>query len=206
MGRKKDPTNKLFILKTAFSLFLQNGYKEVTIQKIMDATDLSKGAIYHHFKNKEEIYQAALQEYYFKTLNNDVQQFITGNFRKDIQTIYSFAAEVLSKIENLTEQHVDFPIRNFFSFQLESETYHEIRERVVQAVKENRRVIRALVEDAVLTKQIRNDLDTEAITFQIIGMVEGIIIHHSTEKNNVKNLLLEKYKKVFDAFFKMVCT
>ncbi len=44
------------ILETATRLFVQNGYERTSIQDIINNLGgLSKGAIYHHFKSKEEI-------------------------------------------------------------------------------------------------------------------------------------------------------
>jgi len=205
MARKKDPNSKENIIKTAFILFLQKGYKEVTIKNIMEVTGLSKGAIYHHFNSKEEIYEATLQIYYFKILNSDIAQMITGNFKKDIRTLYEFAAGMFSEIEHLSEQSLDFPVRNFFSFQLESETHEEIRHQILVTVANYRKDIENFVRHAMETDQIRKDLDAEAIAFQIIAMLEGLALNHSTIKGDIKNVLLIKYKQVFDAYFKMIC-
>ena len=47
------------ILDVAQRLFLEKGYDNTTIQDIVDHLDgLSKGAVYHHFKSKEEIMDA----------------------------------------------------------------------------------------------------------------------------------------------------
>ena len=47
------------ILDAAQRLFLEKGYDNTTIQDIVDELDgLSKGAVYHHFKSKEEIMDA----------------------------------------------------------------------------------------------------------------------------------------------------
>ncbi len=44
------------ILDVSLKLFLVKGYEKTTIQDIIDELgDLSKGAIYHHFKSKEDI-------------------------------------------------------------------------------------------------------------------------------------------------------
>ncbi|KAB7789908.1 TetR/AcrR family transcriptional regulator [Bifidobacterium leontopitheci] len=44
------------ILKAARDLFMEKGYEKTSIQDIIDRLgDLSKGAIYHHFKSKEAI-------------------------------------------------------------------------------------------------------------------------------------------------------
>lgn len=47
------------ILNVAQRLFWEKGYDNTTIQDIVDHLDgLSKGAVYHHFKSKEEIMDA----------------------------------------------------------------------------------------------------------------------------------------------------
>ncbi len=60
MARNKHPEETVnLILDTAFRLFLQNGYERTSIQDIVDNLGgLSKGAIYHHFKSKEDILAA----------------------------------------------------------------------------------------------------------------------------------------------------
>ena len=56
MARNKHPEQTVqLILETAARLFAQKGYDETSMQDIMDATHLSKGAIYHHFPSKLDI-------------------------------------------------------------------------------------------------------------------------------------------------------
>ena len=60
MARNKYPEVTVEkILDVAHRLFLEKGYDHTTIQDIVDHLDgLSKGAVYHHFKSKEEIMDA----------------------------------------------------------------------------------------------------------------------------------------------------
>lgn len=54
------------ILDEALGLFLTKGYEETTIQDIIDHLGgLSKGAIYHHFKSKEDILEAVCDQRLF---------------------------------------------------------------------------------------------------------------------------------------------
>ncbi len=57
MARNKNPeetVNK--ILDVSYRLFMEKGYEYTSIQEIIDQLGgLSKGAIYHHFKSKEDI-------------------------------------------------------------------------------------------------------------------------------------------------------
>lgn len=57
MARNKYPEETVRrILDTAEELFIQKGYDHTSLQEILEATGLSKGAIYHHFASKEEIF------------------------------------------------------------------------------------------------------------------------------------------------------
>ncbi len=57
MARNKHPEETVnLILDAAFRLFMEKGYEHTSIQDIIDHLGgLSKGAIYHHFKSKEDI-------------------------------------------------------------------------------------------------------------------------------------------------------
>lgn len=61
MARNKHPEETInLILDISFRLFMEKGYEQTSIQDIIDHLGgLSRGAIYHHFKSKEEILEAA---------------------------------------------------------------------------------------------------------------------------------------------------
>ena len=47
------------IIKAATGLFTSRGYDKTSMQDIIDATGgLSKGAVYHHFQSKEDLFDA----------------------------------------------------------------------------------------------------------------------------------------------------
>ena len=67
MSRNKYPEETVErILDTAQRLFLEKGYEQTTIQDIIDNLGgLTRGAIYHHFKSKEEIIDAVTDRMFF---------------------------------------------------------------------------------------------------------------------------------------------
>ncbi|MDY6356657.1 MAG: TetR/AcrR family transcriptional regulator [Catonella sp.] len=78
MARNKYPEQTVeMILDVAERLFLEKGYEKTTIKDIVDNMNgMTKGAIYHHFKGKEEILTAvesriALRENPFETVKDD---------------------------------------------------------------------------------------------------------------------------------------
>lgn len=62
MARNKYPEETVqLILDVSYRLFMEKGYEYTSIQDIIDnLRGLSKGAIYHHFKSKEEILIAVI--------------------------------------------------------------------------------------------------------------------------------------------------
>jgi AcrR family transcriptional regulator len=81
MARNKYPEFTVEkILEAAHRLFLARGYDETTIQDIVNELGgLTKGAIYHHFKSKEEIMDALTDKMFLE--NNP---FRTVRERKDL--------------------------------------------------------------------------------------------------------------------------
>jgi len=49
------------ILQAAFGLFVQKGYENTSVQTIIDAVGIAKGTFYHHFKGKEEMLVALVE-------------------------------------------------------------------------------------------------------------------------------------------------
>jgi len=58
----KSKRSKDQIIQAALSLFSNKGYKETTMANLVTVTGLSKGAVYHHFKSKEEILQLLMEK------------------------------------------------------------------------------------------------------------------------------------------------
>lgn len=69
MARNKYPeetVNK--ILEVSYRLFMEKGYEYTSIQDIINELGgLTKGAIYHHFKSKEDIFMAVADNIYKDT-------------------------------------------------------------------------------------------------------------------------------------------
>lgn len=69
------------ILRIAFGLFLQENFKEVTLKEIVKKTGLSKGAFYHYFKSKEQLFLEVIDHYFSKMIAFDYEQFSKDSLR-----------------------------------------------------------------------------------------------------------------------------
>jgi AcrR family transcriptional regulator len=58
--RKAGATHET-LLATARRLFSRRGYPDVSVDDIAQAARLTKGALYHHFRDKEQIFRAVVE-------------------------------------------------------------------------------------------------------------------------------------------------
>lgn len=70
MGRKGD-TTKAAIRKAALILFVQKGFKDVTMKDICEATGLSRGGLYMHYGSTKQIFADVINEI-MSSLENEV--------------------------------------------------------------------------------------------------------------------------------------
>ena len=104
MARNKYPEVTVErILDVSQRLFLEKGYDNTTIQDIVDQLGgLSKGAVYHHFKSKEEIMDAVGDRMFFA--NNP---FEAVRSRKDLNGLQKLREGIrLNQEDSLTVQAI----------------------------------------------------------------------------------------------------
>lgn len=103
MARNKYPERTVEkILEVSLSLFNEKGYEKTTIQDIVNALGMSKGAIYHHFKSKDEIIEALSERCY----HGDAQMELLQN-ASDKSGIEKLRAIIYRQIRNEEKQQID---------------------------------------------------------------------------------------------------
>ncbi len=102
MARNKHPEETINrILDVAFRLFMEKGYDHTSIQDIIDHLGgLSKGAIYHHFKSKEDILIAVME----RITAGSNHMFLLVQDRSDLNG--------REKLKTIFKESVSLPVQN----------------------------------------------------------------------------------------------
>lgn len=106
MAQRKDKSQAMRekILNTATQLFIQKGSEKTSMQDIAQTAGISKGAIYHHFKSKDEIVFAVIRSRQ-ELMEEEMKQWLkaTENLtgREQLQTILK------SNLESQTARATD---------------------------------------------------------------------------------------------------
>jgi TetR/AcrR family transcriptional regulator, transcriptional repressor for nem operon len=103
---------KQHILKSAVELFLQKTYKEVTMKEIVEKTGLSKGAFYHYFQSKEQLFKEVLDTFLTSSMEVKWDTYPQNSLKDFINRILAFSHEVLLKMQMGMDQAFDL---NYFS-------------------------------------------------------------------------------------------
>ncbi|MGE9314192.1 TetR/AcrR family transcriptional regulator [Niabella sp. CJ426] len=108
---KKAAATRLNILQKAFELIYARGYQATSIDEIIATTQVTKGAFFYHFKNKDEMGIAIIEEILKPTLNNS---FISPLERDEnpIPAIYNLMRHLLTRDKFLKPEY-GCPAANF---------------------------------------------------------------------------------------------
>jgi len=105
----KNPTNAALtrkkLISAALPLFLNHGYDGTGINQILKQAKLSKGAFYHHFSSKEQIYQEIMAEFFLKPIKQldleELENFPLKIMRKVISDHYENLPKTIAKNANI---------------------------------------------------------------------------------------------------------
>lgn len=152
MARNKYPEETVEkILTVAMRLFLEKGYEKTTIQDIVDQLGgLTKGAVYHHFKSKEEIMDAVTEKMFW---DNDPFEKVRG--REDLTGL-----EKMKEVIRLTQEP------DWSSLARQSMPILKNPKLLAKCIEDNQRIATprwlALIEEGLADGSIRTEYPREA--------------------------------------------
>ena len=104
---RKIMNTKEKILQDAYIVFINNGFHNTSMQQLVEASKLSKGAFYHYFKSKNELYKQVVNQYFlsfYTAVNwNDYQneQLTIKDVTTAIERFYlNFVPKIISTTDS----------------------------------------------------------------------------------------------------------
>lgn len=95
--KEEAQQTRCHIMSTALNLFCQQGLARTNLTDIARAAELTRGAIYWHFKNKEELF-ASLWEELCEPLSHHLDACVDEQEPDPLGKLRSFFRELLEKI------------------------------------------------------------------------------------------------------------
>ncbi|HEY8512276.1 MAG TPA: TetR/AcrR family transcriptional regulator [Cyclobacteriaceae bacterium] len=167
------------ILQRSAVLFNTRGYQATSVSDITDATGFTKGAIYRHFKNKEELERqslATMAEAMYDKLRAVVKPQPTAG--KKLRALFGFFESYIT----------DPPFKGgcpLMNAAIESDDAHPVLKREALKILDTlRKSIVTIIENGVKYKQIKPGVDAEFYATLIIASLEGAIMMGRLQGNN----------------------
>ena len=191
------------IAKTALRLFLQNGYEGTSLNQIASQVGITKPAIYHHFKNKDELFHEVLSLFFREMGKWSQARFETCRNVKDLlKTFFQMLTGFKETADKLLGKQKGKTQYSFLEvFLSASKKDPSIRRRMEEGFIQTRSFLKEELLKAQTKGEIRKDMDCETLAFMIHALIEGTgLIGYIDQSVNRESM----GKKMFDNTWKMV--
>lgn len=108
---KKSEATRLNILQKAFELIYVKGYQTTSVDEIIATTQVTKGAFYYHFKTKDEMGLAIINELLISNFKNTFIESLK-NSDDPLESIYKLMYGILMENDFLKVEY-GCPASNF---------------------------------------------------------------------------------------------
>jgi len=187
---KKAEATRLMILQKAFELIYAKGYQATSIDEIIATTQVTKGAFYYHFKTKDEMGLAIINEILKPTLTDSFIKPLR-NVENPLDGIYNMMYILLMENEFLKVEY-GCPASNFTQEMTPWNT--EFNKALNELAQEWTIVIANTIEVGKEKGIIRKDINAKEVTIFVLSGYWGI-----------RNLgKLENSKKVYFTYLKQL--
>lgn len=167
---KKAEATRHSILQKAFELIYVNGYQTTSIDDIIATTKVTKGAFYYHFKNKDEMGLAIINEIMKPNLNKSFIEPLQQE-KDPLQAIYNVIYNLLMKNDFLKVEH-GCPAANFT---LEMTPWNaDFNKALDDLTQQWNRMMAAKIEQGKKEGIIRKDVNSRQVTAFIMSGYWGI--------------------------------
>jgi len=167
----KSEKTRQFILEKASVLFNQSGYAGTSMDHIMKATGLSKGALYGNFRSKDEIALAAFELSVAK---------VSAEIRERTKVIEHTLDKLKAVVYFYKERTLNPPVEGGCPIQntaIEADDAHpELREKAMQAMNYWTEGIVRTLQKGIEREEVRADVDVAAFAIRFVGTLEGGIM------------------------------
>ncbi|AXG74914.1 TetR/AcrR family transcriptional regulator [Flavobacterium arcticum] len=166
----KSELTKQIIIDKSFMLFYENGFKPTSILAIMKATNLTKGAFYHHFEDKRQVgitvISQKLQERVYNAMITPLHN--SGNAAKILEDTFHRRIKSFS----LLEKKHGCPLNNLINEIGDTEKAYQLALRKI--IDEWKTAIINLIERGKKEGSIRESINSTATATYLISAFEGI--------------------------------
>jgi TetR/AcrR family transcriptional regulator, transcriptional repressor for nem operon len=185
-----------YIIDQAYKLFLSRSYEAVSISEISKAIGLTKGALYHHFTNKEDLFKAVIDKYL--PLEKYFNPVAESSLKEYIEVVIKSAGDI---VRNILSSKPGFIPLSYLALYINAFRHYtefaKEKDRLIQGELDK---IKEILIKSIEKGEIRKDINPEFMAMNFFTLTTGIAVNllqnYSPELaiNMLRNQLYELYK------------
>lgn len=196
-------STKEAILAISFRVFLEKGYKNATMNELVKASKVSKGAFYHYFKGKEELFDAAIDTYFF-ALASPIVDFEVAENQTFLENIQSYLYKKKLVVGKVAEELSLTFNANYLNVLLEAmQLFEHHKKHSLALLDKELAVYQKIIAIAQSKNEVKPNLDAALLAKQFYFMLDGFELHTLI----LSDLNAESYAEVnqlFEQFYELI--
>jgi AcrR family transcriptional regulator len=168
---KPSPDTRSLILRAALKRFADAGYAATSVQQIVDAANVSKPALYYHFKDKAGLFQALVHEAHDERFRI-LREAATGadGIRAQLESILAGLFDYFRNNRELMR----------ISFATMFAAPGEVPENLAYSDKceRNFEFVHALIQRAQKNGELDKHYDSQELAFGFYGLANFYLVAH----------------------------
>jgi TetR/AcrR family transcriptional regulator, transcriptional repressor for nem operon len=166
----KAERTKQFILETAAPIFNRKGIYGANIDDVLDATKLTKGCLYGHFENKEDL---ALQvvDYMLQTNSERLMQSINRE-----KTAKAKVFAYLDYYKDPLDTYIQGGCPVFNMAVEADDTNAAVKEKVANVLRQGQELFVGILNQGIELGEFTDKLDCVGYAFKAMAAVEGGLV------------------------------
>jgi TetR/AcrR family transcriptional regulator, transcriptional repressor for nem operon len=193
------------ILTVSLQLFLQKNFKEVTMKEIVDQTGLSKGAFYHYFSSKEQVFKEVIIHFFTDLLTEDFEQYSHNSLEEFIRdALKSMDSKLKSARILFQSKDHSFSANHYYLLFDAIKMFPDFKAQLFEKQKEEQKAWARIAAIARKNKEIRTDLTDDQVgkLFIYLGDGLGISLMMLEEMNKLKKELQVLWEGLYNSLKK----
>jgi len=190
MQKRSEGTHNQ-IISAAVRLFCRSGYDATGVAEICQAAGVSKGAFYHHFSSKQDLFLAIVDQW-SQGVNSQLLSFRTPG-----KTVPQSLVE-MAKTLGLIFQAASGQLPMFLEFMVQASRDKAVWNATIAPYQQYQSQFAKLLKDGIAEGSLKPDVDAETSAWVIIALAIGILLQGIVVPDAAD------WEKITDAGIKMI--
>ena len=167
--QKRSEETRRGIMESAVQLFSRSGYDAASVDEICQAAGISKGAFYHHFPSKQQLFLSIIEDW---LRGVDAQLFTQPGNGASVPQSLNRMARMLGFVFNAASGQLPM----FMEFMVQASRDQAVWDATIAPYRRYQGQFAGLIEQGITEGSIRPEVNPQTVSWVLISLAVGILL------------------------------